>query len=380
MKRKIISLFTVCVIFAAILTVKVSVTNAVPTHIQVDPSMIEFWTPAYGKTFKVNVTVQDVTGLYGYEFKLYWNTTLLDLVDAHVTPPAAWGGNYFLVKNETNENLGRYWLSVTLLPPAQPFSGNATLVTLTFKITYDPIYPENVTSLLDLDDTYLSDENADPISHTAIDGEYWLYSTKPIMRVEPSSVQAKKIKTFNINITISNVVNLYSYEFKLGYNITLLDALSLNVGTFLRPPYYIYKFSIDDLAGTVTFGVKNQPSAPPANGSGLLATITFNTIAIVWPDPAQNTSLHLFDTMSKTNLGITVPHDTVDGFYEYTPVPGDVNSDGNVSLVDLVRIAKAYGARPEDANWDPRADLKRDGIINIYDVVLCAKNYGRTDP
>lgn len=344
--------------------------------------MVEFWTPAYGESFSVNVTVQNVTGLYGYEFKLYWNTTLLDCVGVNVTPPAEWGENYFIAKNETDEALGRYWLAVSMLnvTGVYPFTGNATLVTLTFKITYDAIYPENVTSLLDLADTYLSDPNAEPIPHVAVDGEYWLYSTKPKIAVEPSIYTSKKVETFSVNITISDVVNLYSYEFKLGYDTALLDVVGLEVGTFLQQPYYVYTFSMNDAAGFVALGVACQAPAPPANGSGLLATITFKTVAVVWPDPAQNTSLHLYDTLLKTNLGVVVPHDTVDGLYGYTPIPGDVNSDGAVNIFDLVTVARAFGTKPGDANWDPRADLKRDGLINIFDVVLVAKNYGRKEP
>jgi hypothetical protein len=348
--------------------------------LRVSPSIVEFWTPAYGKTFSVNVTLENVTNLYGYEFKLLWNTTLLDCVGVKVTPPAEWGANYFIAKNESDEALGRYWLAVSLLPPAQPFNGSAVLCTLTFRIAYDAIYPENVTSPLDLTDTYLSDPNAEPIDHIAVDGEYWLYSTMPEIRVEPSSYTSKKVETFSVNITVHNVVNLYSYEFKLGYDTALLDALSLNVGDFLKQPYYIYKFSIDDDAGVITLGVSSKAPAPPVNGSGLLATITFKTVAIVWPDSARNTSLHLYDTVLKTNLGITVPHGTLDGFYQYTPIPGDVNSDGVVNIFDLVIVARAFGTKPGEANWDPKADLKRDGLINIFDVVLVAKNYGRTDP
>jgi hypothetical protein len=84
--------------------------------LRVQPSIVEFWTPAYGKTFSVNVTLENVTDLYGYEFKLLWNTTLLDCIGVNVTPPAEWGTNYFIAKNESDEALGRYWLAVSLLP------------------------------------------------------------------------------------------------------------------------------------------------------------------------------------------------------------------------------------------------------------------------
>ena len=350
--------------------------------LSIDPSEVEFWTPAHSKTFDVNVTLLNVTSLYGYEFKVNWNTTLLDVIAVNVTPPTSWGNNTFVAANETNEALGAYWLGVTLLPPASTFSGNVTLATLTFKITHDPIHPTNATSSLDLTDTYLSDENAASISHNVAGGQYSLYSTKPEVKVQTSPLSghtANRTEIFSINVTVSDVVNLYSYEFGLAYNASLLDVVNVQVGNFLKEPYYVYKFNVNHTSGNVTLGVASQsalPVAPPANGSGLLATISFTTISVVWPDPAQNTSLHLYDTVLKTNLDVLIPHDSVDGFYEYVPAPGDANSDGQVNVLDLRIVARAYGTRPGDLYWDPRADLNRDGLINVFDLVLVSKNYG----
>ena len=350
--------------------------------LSIDPSEVEFWTPAHGKTFDVNVTLLNVTSLYGYEFKVNWNTTLLDVIAVNVTPPTSWGNNTFVAANETNEALGAYWLGVTLLPPASTFSGNVTLATLTFKITHDPIHPTNATSSLDLTDTYLSDENAASISHNVAGGQYSLYSTKPEVKVQTSPLSghtANRTEIFSINVTVSDVVNLYGYEFGLAYNASLLDVVNVQVGNFLKEPYYVYKFNVNHTSGNVTLGVASQsalPVAPPANGSGLLATISFTTISVVWPDPAQNTSLHLYDTVLKTNLDVLIPHDSVDGFYEYVPAPGDANSDGQVNVLDLRIVARAYGTRPGDLYWDPRADLNRDGLINVFDLVLVSKNYG----
>jgi hypothetical protein len=346
--------------------------------LNVKPGTKTFWTPAYGKTFSVNVTLQNVINLYGYDFKLYWNTTLLDCIGFKTTIPTVWGAYQFAAENQTNEALGMYWLAVAAESPAPTFNGTTTLATLTFKITYDPIYPENVTSLFHLADTYLSDRNANAIPHTTVDGQYWLYSTKPTIAVSPSTVTAKMIETFSVNVTISNVVNLYNYEFTLSYNPALLYTLGLNVGTFLQQPQ-VYKSSINNTAGLITFGASSVAPAPSANGSGLLATITFKTVPIVWPSPSQNTTLQLSATLI-TNLGVIVPHSNINGFYKYTPIPGDLNSDGVVNLADLRIVAMAYGTTSGEKGWNPVADLNRDGVVDIFDLVLVSKNMGRTAP
>jgi len=353
----------------------------------VAPSLVEFWTPGYGKTYTVNVKISNVVKLYGFEFKLYWNTTLLDLVGVKITPPSVWGTNYFVAMNETREDLGTYWLAVAATKPSPSFSGSATLATLTFKITYDPIYPNNVTSGLDLAETELSDQEANPIPHDTYNGKYECLSTKPRLAANPSAYTATTLgKKFTVNITIADVVNLYSFEFHLTYNTTVLDATDITIGAFLKSPYQIAKKIIDDSAGSIWLSVKSLPPAPSSNGSGILATITFmvpleSGIWHVGCTPLE-CDLQPILTILKTDKGITVPHDTTNlsFHYKYTPIPGDLNSDGIVNIFDLRIVAKAYGSKPGEPNWDSRADLNRDGKINIYDLVLISANYGKTTP
>lgn len=55
---------------------------------------------------------------------------------------------------------------------------------------------------------------------------------------------------------------------------------------------------------------------------------------------------------------------------------GDINTDGKVSLIDLVVLASAYGSRPGDLKWNPGADLDFNGIVNHSDLVILASDYG----
>jgi hypothetical protein len=56
---------------------------------------------------------------------------------------------------------------------------------------------------------------------------------------------------------------------------------------------------------------------------------------------------------------------------------GDINNDGTVNLNDLVLLARAYGSKPGDSNWNPPADLDGDGKVSLVDLVILARNYGR---
>ncbi|MDH7476906.1 MAG: CARDB domain-containing protein [Candidatus Bathyarchaeota archaeon] len=59
---------------------------------------------------------------------------------------------------------------------------------------------------------------------------------------------------------------------------------------------------------------------------------------------------------------------------------GDINADGIVDIFDCVKIAIAYGATPNDPNWDPDADITNDNIIDIFDLVIIAIHFGETIP
>ena len=39
-------------------------------------------------------------------------------------------------------------------------------------------------------------------------------------------------------------------------------------------------------------------------------------------------------------------------------IPGDVNGDFKVGLLDLALVAQAYGSKPGDSNWNPNTDIE----------------------
>jgi len=133
-------------------------------EVSVDPS--EVTVNKYG-AFSVNVTISDVTDLYGWEFRLYWNSTILNCTEAQVYAPDVWGENSSEdgpgIQNDYNATHGRYWKALSGLYPATPFNGSMAVVTLTFEAKAVG------SSVLDLQDTKLADAHAEAISHSAFD-------------------------------------------------------------------------------------------------------------------------------------------------------------------------------------------------------------------
>jgi len=202
--------------FSSIILIDISFSSATP-KLYVNPPKVECWIPACGDIFNVNVSIADVSNLQGFEFKLYWNTTLLDLVEVEFKSVFL-NPTLFLFRNEINETLGRYWLNMTTIS-GPPTSGSGALVTLSFQITYEPICPENATSVLDLTDTKLADSSGGLISHDVFDGEYWCSYT---------SFLSLTTMTDNPFYGVNETINIYG-NLTLGFSPVQDGLVALEV-------------------------------------------------------------------------------------------------------------------------------------------------------
>jgi hypothetical protein len=57
-------------------------------------------------------------------------------------------------------------------------------------------------------------------------------------------------------------------------------------------------------------------------------------------------------------------------------VPGDVDGDGHVDVVDLLYFVDAFGSVTGDSNYDPRCDFNSDGSVDVVDLLILVENFG----
>ena len=119
-----------------------------------------------GENFTIEVKVSNVIDLYGYEFHLRWNPTLLDCVEVNEGPFLKSGGSTFFTY-KINSTEGCMVVDCTLLGDIQGVSGNGTLTTIKFYIK------TTGECLLDLYDTILLDSAEQAIEHSATDGYFY---------------------------------------------------------------------------------------------------------------------------------------------------------------------------------------------------------------
>ena len=58
----------------------------------------------------------------------------------------------------------------------------------------------------------------------------------------------------------------------------------------------------------------------------------------------------------------------------FMTIPGDVNGDRTVNVLDLLVIANALFTHPGDQKWNPNADLNNDNVISVLDLIICANH------
>jgi hypothetical protein len=358
----------------------------------ISPQMVIVDAPAECTTFTVNVTAANVVDLYAFDFNVTWDPTLIELVDVDYCISTIWG-SYYEAKKEINNTAGYFWYVATSLDgaPDDPygFNGTSKIVTLTFHIIYDPCYltiDYFRECDIELNVKKLADSNGDPMSpHNIHGGYYRINAIQPVIQMRPSTVTVSAVGTiFQVEIWIVNATKLHDYFAYIEFNTTHLDILSVEVDTtFLTGPYEIFQIWKSDEYGFVEIWiVQQQPGEVLANGEGKLATLTFNvTECVMWTTPTLP-DLHSWIEFDYVYISVKCPTyaeiwpsalAVEDCEFFYLPIPGDVNCDGIVNVLDLQLVASEYG----DCST---YDLNEDGEVELLDLVIVAINYGRDEP
>lgn len=135
--------------------------------------------------FTVDVNITDVVNLWIFEFKLDYDTSLLDAIsvipgpvvpETRMLSPIDTGTGEWIPINDT---LGRVSVVCTFLFPAMSYTGSDTLMTINFTATAEG------SSALQFNSTGLFDSGAYSISHDKLDGSVTVIPEFPAFLVMP---------------------------------------------------------------------------------------------------------------------------------------------------------------------------------------------------
>ena len=107
--------------------------GAQPATVRVTPALVQL---DAGGTVELGIEVVDVQGLYGFDFQLVFNPSVVEVVDADPARPGVQvlPGNFletgFVAVNEVDNITGTLRFVMTQFNPSQPKSGTGTLIRL----------------------------------------------------------------------------------------------------------------------------------------------------------------------------------------------------------------------------------------------------------
>ena len=98
-----------------------------------------------------------------------------------------------------------------------------------------------------------------------------------VMSIEPKTAQGTLGQNFTINIEVSDVYDLYGWSFKLTWDSTILEAVNITEGPFLKSggeTFFIPRINVTEGYLTADCTLLGNESTTIRNG--VLATVQFH--------------------------------------------------------------------------------------------------------
>ena len=108
-----------------------------------------------------------------------------------------------------------------------------------------------------------------------------VWAADPAVTFSASPSPAVVGSPVTLNVQVSDIVDLYAFQFSVSFAPALLQATAVTEGGFLSTGggTFFGAGTIDNVAGTISFTFDSLLGAlPGVSGSGTLATISFNAI------------------------------------------------------------------------------------------------------
>jgi len=298
-----------------------------PVDVYVDPPNVVDSTLTPCHNFSVEIKVEDVEGLYSFEFWIGYNTTILNVTEASVNPSFPPEQTHV----ELLEDEGEIRVNASLTSPPG-ISGSPTLATIEFHVT------ETGETVLNLHNVTLVNEYKEVIPYNEPRDGYFNNMLITKMFVSPPELIVPYMKpsdVFTIDVKIENAVGMYDYEFKLSYDTNILTCL----GAVVFPPNnntdFTVEMQINDTEGIIWVKVQYYPPAEPISiyAAKTVTEITFQIQAY------GQTVLDLHDTNISDPSGNSMPHEVEDGFF------ATLLRDVAIVFVNITSSNKAYPGR-----------------------------------
>ncbi len=295
-------------------------------------------TTGLGRWFTVNVDVADVSDLYNWELKVYYDTAILSFNSANEGGFLQTGGSTVFV-DDSNATLGMVYVGASLIGEIPGVTGSGTLVTLNFTA----ISIQN--SSLTLADTMLLDSQLQDIVHADVNG-YVIVGTGNILvsEVAPDKDTVGQGYCMNVSVTVTS-----ECDFEESFNVRVYVNSSM---------------------------IGEQQANLPANGE--------LTLVFVWNTAGYEKGDYIVNATADILPGEIDPNDNtlVNGTI-HVGLPGEVTGpggepDGVVDMRDIGYVCRDFGAVSGTSEYVSVCDINNDGKVDMRDIGIVCRNYMKT--
>ena len=181
--------------------------------------------------------------------------------------------------------------------------------------------------------------------------------------------------TFTVQLGVENVVDLAGWQFDIAFDPTVLEVLEVKEGDFLKQEgatTFFQKGVINNRSGRITELSSARLSEGGVSGMGDMLSVSFRAKA----EGKTQLTLRNFQLADVTGIPISAGPPEVEIVIVEHLITGDVNRDGQVSILDMVLVAQRLG---ETMPSGSEVDMNGDGIVNILDLILVSQNIGESN-
>jgi len=289
----------------------------------IDPTLIP------PKTFDVNIILDDVEYLYGYEFNMSYDSNILTCL--YVIVNDILGETSYTTETLINNARGFAWVKVDYYPPAIPITTSAPVdaVTIHFRVKTPGA------STLDLHDTSLTNSTGNSIPHDVSDGFIMtVIHDVAVTAVTPSSTWAYEGWLLNITAITRNYGNTTeTFNISAFFNATLIDTIPVVglpsneertlVFTWNTTGATPGNYTISANASTVPFELNTSNNVCVDGKVELLALTMMRDVAVTNVAPEATWAYQgwiVNITVRAENLGETVETFNVTAYYNGTVI------------------------------------------------------------
>jgi parallel beta-helix repeat protein len=177
----------------------------------------------------------------------------------------------------------------------------------------------------------------------------------------------------NVSVTHPSGVS-FLFSRVLSGGVTMVNesgvgpTLPLGFRHVSKPPVYYYIRTTANCTNLVGLGIVYDSNALTQLEENLMNMVRWNYTLQEWEN--ITTRIEISNNViygETTDLSL---------FTLSLPLLGDINADGTVDIFDAITLSSAFGSKPGNTNWNPKADINSDGVVDIYDAIILANNYG----